>query len=57
MLIVFVSKRHSKQIMEANIKTHRDGLLGMVGNKGACQVTFTLYNRMFNFISGHLRHG
>jgi len=29
----------------------------MVGNKGACQFTFTLYNKVFNFISGHLRHG
>jgi len=57
MLLVFVAKRHSKQIMEASIKTHRDGLLGMVGNKGACQCTFTLYNKVFNFVSGHLRHG
>jgi hypothetical protein len=57
MLIVFVAKKHSRQIMNLGIKTHRDGLLGMVGNKGACQCTFSLYDRSFNFVSGHLRHG
>ena len=34
MLIVFVDKKHIASIQEADIKTHRDGLLGMVGNKG-----------------------
>jgi hypothetical protein len=34
MLIVFVAKKHTTKVMEASIKTHRDGLLGMVGNKG-----------------------
>ena len=34
MLIVFVARRHTTKVMEASIKTHRDGLLGMVGNKG-----------------------
>jgi hypothetical protein len=29
----------------------------MVGNKGGIQVSFSLYNRSFNFISGHLKHG
>jgi len=57
MLIVFVARRHTTKVMEASIKTHRDGLLGMVGNKGGIQVTFSLYNRVFTFISGHLKHG
>lgn len=57
MLLVFVAKKHLSQVMDLGIKTHRDGLLGMVGNKGACQCTFALYDRTFNFVSGHLRHG
>jgi hypothetical protein len=57
MLIVFVAKKHSSKVQEASIKTHRDGLLGMVGNKGGIQVTFSLYNKIFTFISGHLKHG
>ena len=57
MLIVFVKREHAASIQEPSIKTHRDGLLGMVGNKGGIQVSFSVYNHVFNFVGGHLRHG
>ena len=57
MMIVFVKREHAAYILEPSIRTHRDGLLGMVGNKGGIQVNFTIHNHVFNFVGGHLKHG
>ena len=57
MLVVFVKEKHQDNVGEGQMKSHRDGFLGIVGNKGGIQVSFSLYNKKFNFISGHLVHG
>ena len=57
MLLVFAKKKHAANIRDPEIRTYRNGLFGMVGNKGGIQFNFNFCNHNFNFVTCHLRHG
>jgi hypothetical protein len=57
MLLVFAKQEHVNNIREPEIRTYRNGLFGMVGNKGGIQFNFIFKNHNFNFVTCHLRHG
>jgi len=56
-LIIFVKAKLSKDVSKVNSTYLQKGFMGVVGNKGAIAYSFTLKNRLFNFIAVHLRHG
>jgi len=57
MLLAFVRLEHASSVRDPEIRTYRNGLFGMIGNKGGIQLNFTFRNYNFNFVTCHLRHG
>ena len=56
-MIIFVRKELSNDVSKVVSTYLQKGLWGVVGNKGGIAYSFTLKNRLFNFIAVHLRHG
>lgn len=57
MMVVFVKSEHAANIRDPEIRSYRNGLFGMVGNKGGIQFNCVFKNHLFNFMTCHLRHG
>src|SRR5437870_1235587 len=55
-LIGFVNIKHSAHLKAVQVNYKATGVGGMVGNKGGLQLSFKLYEHLFNFINVHLVH-
>ncbi len=53
-LLIYVARRHVPYVRGVLSKTAGVGLMGMMGNKGACAVRMKYYDSTLCFISSHL---
>ena len=56
-LLVFIKRELSTEVSKVEQTYLAKGFGGFVGNKGGIAYSFTIKNRLFNFIACHLRHG
>ena len=56
-IVIFVKKELRKEIFNVKKQDIAQGQYGLVGNKGCVAYSFQLRDRIFNFISCHLKHG
>lgn len=57
MLVGFINVKHASHLKSTHVNSKATGVGGVVGNKGGMQLTFKLYEHIFNFINVHLVHG
>jgi hypothetical protein len=53
--VIYVKKELRREIQRINIQAIAKGTF--VGNKGCVTINFSLRDRTFHFIGGHLKHG
>ena len=57
LLLFFVKKEISENIINIKINTIKAGLFGALGNKGSCNIKFEYSRKSFAFSVGHLSDG
>lgn len=53
----FIANRHTPFLNTVLPNSKATGVGGILGNKGGLQLSFKLYEHLFNFINVHLVHG
>lgn len=53
----FIANRHCPYLNTQLVNSKATGVGGILGNKGGLQLSFRLYDHLFNFINVHLVHG
>ena len=56
-LVGFIKVEHVPFVKNEQISYVATGMAGVIGNKGGLQMSFKLYDYLFNFINVHLVHG
>lgn len=56
-LVGFIKLTHAPHLKNTQSNYKATGIGGVLGNKGGLQMSFKLYDYIFNFINVHLVHG